>query len=332
MAGMTDERRTTNDERPTTDEEPDGSSFVVRRSSAEHRAPSTEHRLLEPEFLRKLEQLSLVAKRTFRGQMKGERRSPKRGASVEFADYRNYTPGDDLRRVDWNTYARLERLFLKLFHEEEDLNVYLLVDGSRSMGFGSPTKLEYAQKVAAALGYVGLTEEDRVGATIFGDRLRAVLTPVRGRGQVFPFFRFLQSAEAEGVTAFDVALKEYALRTRRPGVAIVISDFFGPEVETGLKALLYRKFELTLIHVLDPGELNPELVGDLKLVDAETGETREITVTPGLLRDYQRALEAFCGGLQSFARRYGVDYIRASTATPFEDLVLQTMRRSGRVA
>jgi uncharacterized protein (DUF58 family) len=324
MAVMTiDQRPTTDDQRPTTDD---------RRARSQEPGARSQERLLEPEFLRKLEQLSLVAKRTFRGQMKGERRSPKRGASVEFADYRNYTPGDDLRRVDWNTYARLERLFLKLFHEEEDLNVYLLLDSSRSMGFGSPTKLEYGQKVAAALGYVGLTEEDRVGATIFGERLRTILSPVRGRGQIFPFFRFLQGAQAEGVTGFEASLKEYALRTRRPGVAIVISDFLGPDVEAGLKALLYRKFELTLIHVLDPSELNPELVGDLKLVDAETGETREITVTPGLLREYQRTLEAFCGGLQAFARRYGVDYIRASTATPFEDLVLQTMRRSGRVA
>jgi uncharacterized protein (DUF58 family) len=288
--------------------------------------------LLEPEFLRKLEQLSLVAKRSFSGQLKGEKRSTKRGTSVEFADYRDYTAGDDLRRVDWNTYARLERLFLKLFLEEEDLHVYLLVDGSRSMGFGAPSKLEYARRVAAALGYVGLTSYDRVGATVFADRLRAILPPVRGRGQIFPFFRFLESARPEGVTTFGASLREYALRTRRPGVAVVISDFFGPDVEAGLKALLYRKFQMTLVHVLDPTELSPAFLGDLKLIDSETGATREITVSPSLLREYQRTVEAFCGGLQSFCRRYGVDYIRATTATPFEELILNYFRRSGLVS
>jgi uncharacterized protein (DUF58 family) len=288
--------------------------------------------LLEPEFLRKLEQLSLVAKRSFSGQLKGEKRSTKRGTSVEFADYRDYSAGDDLRRVDWNTYARLERLFLKLFLEEEDLHVYLLVDGSRSMGFGTPSKLEYARRVAAALGYVGLTSYDRVGATVFAERLRATLPPVRGRGQIFPFFRFLERAQPEGITTFGASLREYALRTRRPGVAVVISDFFGPDVEAGLKALLYRKFQMTLVHVLDPGELSPPFLGDLKLIDSETGESREITVSPSLLREYQRTVEAFCGNLQGFCRRYGVDYIRATTATPFEDLILKYLRRSGLVS
>jgi uncharacterized protein (DUF58 family) len=288
--------------------------------------------MLEPEFLRKLERLSLVAKRTFRGQLKGEKRSPRRGTSVEFADYRDYTPGDDLRRVDWNTYARLERLFLKLFMEEEDLHVYLLVDTSRSMGFGSPAKLAYAQRVAAALGYVGLTQEDRVGATLFAERLRATLPPTRGRGNVFTFFRFLEGARAEGVTSFGACLREYALRTRRPGVAVVMSDCFGADVETGLKALLYRKFQVTLLHVLDREELQPTLVGDLKLIDSETGEAREITVSASLLRQYQRTVDAFCGGLQAFCRRYGVDYVRTTTDTPFEDLILKYLRRSGLVA
>lgn len=288
--------------------------------------------LLDPEFLRKLERLSLVAKRAFRGQLKGEKRSPKRGASVEFADYRDYTPGDDLRRVDWNTYARLERLFLKLFMEEEDLHVHLLIDTSCSMGFGTPTKLAYAQRVAAALGYVGLTREDRVGAALFADRLCATLSPTRGRGNVFTFFRFLSGAMSEGRTSFGAALREYALRTRRPGVAMVISDCFGSDLETGLKALLYRKFQVTLLHLMDREELSPSLVGDLKLIDSETGETREITVSASLLRRYQQAVDAFCGGLQSFCRRYGVDYLRVTTDTPFEELVLNYLRRSGLVA
>jgi uncharacterized protein (DUF58 family) len=309
-----------------------GSAFLLTdyalRTTHYAPMPST---LLEPAFLNKLEQLSLVSKKVFAGQLKGEKRSTRRGTSVEFADYRDYSAGDDLRYIDWNTYARLEKLFLKLFVEEEDLHVYLLLDRSQSMAFGSPAKLEYAKRVAAALGYIGLTNYDRVGASLFAERLHATMLPVRGRGQVFRFFQFLEGVQPQGVTSFDRSLREYALRTRRPGVVIVISDCFDPNYEAGLKALLYRKFQVTLLHVFDATELKPDFLGDLKLIDAETGEVREITVSPSLLRDYQRAVENFCGGLQRFCRRYGVDYIRTTTDTPFEDLILKYLRRSGLV-
>jgi len=287
--------------------------------------------LLEPQFLNRLEQLSLVSRKVFAGQLKGEKRSTRRGTSVEFADYRDYSTGDDLRYIDWNTYARLDKLFLKLFVEEEDLHVYLLVDRSQSMAFGSPEKLEYARRVAAALGYIGLTNYDRVGVAFFADRLHATMFPVRGRGQVFSFFRFLEQARPQGVTSFDRSLREYALRTRRPGVAVVISDFFDPDYEAGLKALLHRKFQVTLIHVFDRAELQPDFLGDLKLIDAETGAVREITVSPSLLREYQRTVDNFCAGLQRFCRRYGVDYIRTTTDAPFEDLILKYLRRTGLV-
>jgi uncharacterized protein (DUF58 family) len=288
--------------------------------------------LLEPDFLRKLEQLSIVSKRAFSCQLKGEKRSTKRGTSIEFADYRDYSHGDDLRRIDWNTYARLDRLFLKLFMEEEDLHVYLLLDASRSMDFGSPKKLDYGRRVAAALGYVGLSNYDRVGAAIFGARLQGRLAPVRGRGQSFSLFDFLQKAEPEGETSFARSLKEYALKTRRPGVAVVISDFFNSDYEEGLKSLLARRFQITLVHVMDDAELRPDLLGDLKLVDSETGEEREISVSPGLLREYQASVDRFCGGLHGFCSRYGMDYIRTTTSAPFEDLVLKYLRRTGLVA
>jgi uncharacterized protein (DUF58 family) len=287
--------------------------------------------LLEPEFLRKLEQLSIVSKKVFTGQLKGERRSTKRGTSVEFADYRNYTLGDDLRYIDWNTFARLEKLFLKLYMEEEDLHVYMLLDGSQSMAYGSPAKFEYGKRVAAALGYIGLTNFDRVGATVFTDRMREHLPPVRGKQQVFPFFNFLEGAKAGGQTSLAASLKEYALRTRRPGVAVLISDFFDPEWETGFKALLHRKFQVTVIHVLDRSEVRPEHLGDLKLIDCETGEEREITVSGSLLRDYQKAVDQFCGGIQETCRRYGADYLQAITDQPFEDLVLRWLRTAGLV-
>jgi len=291
--------------------------------------PTAPAPLLEPEFLRKLEQLSLVSRKVFTGQLKGERRSARRGTSVEFADFRNYTLGDDLRYVDWNTFARLEKLFLKLFVEEEDLHVYLLVDGSQSMAFGNPAKFDYARRTAAALGYIGLTNYDRVGATILTDRMREHLPPVRGRQQVLPAFRFLAAAAPGGGTSLAAALREFALRTRRPGLAILISDFLDPGWEAGLKALLHRRFQVTALHVLDRSELQPEFVGDLKLVDSETGEEREITVSAGLLREYRQTAERFCAGVQETCRRYGADYLLAVTDQPFEDLVLRWLRSAG---
>ncbi|MBI3911182.1 MAG: DUF58 domain-containing protein [Armatimonadetes bacterium] len=288
-------------------------------------------RLLEPEFLRQLEQLSLVAKRVFAGRLKGERRSVKRGASVEFADYRNYALGDDPRYIDWNTYARLERLFLKLFMEEEDLHVYVLLDGSRSMTFGTPSKFDYARRVAAALGYIGLCGYDRVGAALLGESMREYLAPLRGRPSVFRFFRFLEEAQADGGTALGAALQEWALRARRTGIAILVSDFLDPQWEAGIKALALRKYQLAVIHVLDRSEVEPDLVGDLKLIDAETGEEREISVSGVLLRDYRRALDHFCGSLQAACRKYGADYLRATTDVPFEDLVLRWLRSRGLV-
>ncbi len=287
--------------------------------------------LLEPEFLRKLEQLSLMSKKVFAGQLKGERRSTRRGTSVEFADFRNYSLGDDLRYIDWNTYARLEKLFLKLFVEEEDLHVYLLLDGSQSMAYGAPSKFEYGRRIAASLGYIGLTNFDRVGATVFADRLRDYLAPVRGRAQVFPFFQFLESARVGGQTSLAGSLKEYALRARRPGIAILVSDFFDPEWETGLKALLHRRFQVVCIQTLDRSEVRPDLLGDLKLVDCETGEEREITVSAGLLKEYQKAVDQFCGGIQGTCRKYGCDYLQAITDVPFEDLILKWLRTSGLV-
>lgn len=287
--------------------------------------------LLEPEFLRKLEQLSIVSKKVFSGQLKGERRSTRRGTSVEFADYRNYTLGDDPRYLDWNTYARLEKLFLKLFVEEEDLHVYVLIDGSRSMAYGSPAKFDYARRVAASLGYIGLANYDRVGCTIFDERMRHHFPPIRGKQQVFQYFNFLENAVPDGQTSLSGSLKEYALRTRRPGVAILLSDFFDPEWETGLKALLHRKFQVAVVHVLDRSEVRPEVLGDLKLVDCETGEEREITVSPSLLKDYQKAVDQFCGGIQDTCRRYGADYLQAITDEPFEDLILKWLRRAGLV-
>jgi len=292
---------------------------------------TTSQELLSPDFLRKLEQLTLVAKRVFPGRMRGERRSSKRGASVEFADYRNYTVGDDFRRVDWNVYARLEKLFLKLFVEEEDLHVYLLIDASRSMTFGEPSKLLYAKRAAAALGYIALSSLDRVGFAALSGPSAVTLSPKRGKGHIFAIFDWLGDVEGEGETNLAASLRDFTLRTRTPGIAVVISDCFDPNYEKGIFALLSRRFEVSLIHVLDDEEMRPTIVGDLKLIDSETAAEREISITPALLRRYDRAVSEFCSDIESFCLRYGVNYIRTTVSSDFEDLVLTYLRRRGMV-
>lgn len=289
------------------------------------------HSLLHPRFLKKLEALSLVSKRVFAGQTKGERRSVKRGSSIEFADYREYALGDDLRYVDWKAYGRLEKLFLKLFVEEEDLNLHLLIDTSRSMDFGSPlTKLDYARRVAAAVGYIALAEYDRVSVAPFAGGLGAAMPPQRGKPGIVPFFDFLERhVSPGGPTRFGDALSRYAASAKGIGIAVVLSDFFDDTYLTGLKALLARRFQIVLIHVLDEDEVRPKITGDLRLRDSETGEEREVSISPFLLAQYETQLKSFCDGLQKTASRYGMDYVRASTDVPFEDVILKFLRGGG---
>ncbi len=287
--------------------------------------------LLEPKFLKKLETLSLAAKRIFAGRTQGERRSRKHGASVEFADFREYALGDDLRYVDWKAYGRLEKLFLKLFVEEEDLSLHLLIDTSRSMEFGAPIrKSDYARRVTAALGYIALAEYDRVTVAGFADALGAVSPPLRGRPGIAPFFRFLQAqTEPKGGTRFGDALTRYAARANNPGIAVVLSDFFDETHAAGLRALRARHFQIVLIHVLDAEEVNPALNGDLRLVDAESGETRDVSLSPYVLGQYQAQFAKFTDGLHDLAGRYGMDYVRAVTDVPFEDVILKFLRLQG---
>ncbi len=292
---------------------------------------ATTQTLLDPQFLKKLEALSLVSKRVFAGQTKGERRSTKRGSSVEFADFREYSLGDDLRYVDWKAYGRLEKLFLKLFVEEEDLSIHLLVDTSQSMDFGSPlTKADYARRVAAALGYIALSEYDRVLLASFTSALGEQMPPLRGKPGIFPFFQFLETKlPVGGGTRFGDALAQYAAQAKNVGIAVVLSDFFDPTHVQGIKALLSRRFQVVLLHVLDEEEVHPTLTGDLRLIDSETGEVREVSISPHLLAQYEAQLQSFCGGLQTLANRYNMDYVRASTGVPFEDVILKFLRSGG---
>ncbi|MDR7417959.1 MAG: DUF58 domain-containing protein, partial [Armatimonadota bacterium] len=228
---------------------------------------STRAPLFEPEFLARLEQLTLLSHRLYRSGLRGERRSSTLGRGVEFADHRSYHIGDDYRYIDWHIYSRLDRLFVKLFSEEEDVTVHLFVDASRSMGWGEPAKLDYAVRVAAALGYIGLANLDRVGAVFFGDRVLRMLAPIRGRPGVFRLFRFLGDVAPDGRSDLAAALSEYSLRTRRRGVLVIISDLMFPDgMDAGLRMARAHRFEPFVVHLLTDEELAPALNGDLRLV------------------------------------------------------------------
>lgn len=280
-----------------------------------------------PEFLVQLERLSLLSRRTFRGSVKGERRSPRRGHSVEFADYRAYGHGDDLRYVDWNIYGRLDRLHVKLFVDEEDLCLHLLVDASASMGFGTPTKLDYAVRLAAALGFVGLVNHERVGVGILRERVAEGWPPTRGRGQILPMMNFLAEVRPDGGTRLDEGLGNYAKRARESGLVVVISDLLDPAgYERGVRALLERRFDVHLVHLLDPEEVNPTLGGDLRLIDSETAELRDLTADAEALRGYRERLRQFLERVETFCRTQEIGYHRVITDTPVEAFVVAQLR------
>ena len=287
----------------------------------------TGQELLSADFLVQLERLSLLSRRSFRGRVKGERRSPRKGISVEFSDYRQYGVGDDLRYVDWNVYARLDRLYLKLFVDEEDLCLHLLLDASASMGFGEPSKLEHTAKLAGALGFVGLVGLERVGVGVVRERMAEGFSPARGRSQVLPLMDFVGRLRAGGATSLNDGLAAYALRSREAGLAVLISDLMDPTgYERGLKALLERRFDVHVIHVLAPEEMNPGFGGDLRLLDAETDELRDLTLDGEALRAYQARLRDFLDRAEQFCRGNEITYHRVVTDTPVEEFMLRQLK------
>ncbi len=293
---------------------------------------TTQQQLLSNEFIAKLEQLELVSRKVFVGRLKGERRSKRRGQSVEFADYRNYVVGDDLRFLDWNIYGRLDRLFIKLFLEEEDLHFYLLVDSSVSMDFGDPTKLFYAKQVAAALAFIGLINHDRVVVETFNDRLDARIGPVRGRTQFWRVMDFLTNLEPAGGSRLAESAKNFAIKNTGKGIVVVLSDFMDKAgYEEALRYLVARNMDIYAIQILSQEEVAPELAGDLRLVDAEDDDIADITVSAPLLKRYKQNLDAFCGGLKDWCSRRAITYVFTTNQRPFDQLVLSYLRQRGLV-
>jgi len=301
--------------------------------------------LLTPELLRRLEQFQLLAARRAKSSLRGERRSRARGQSVEFADYRSYVPGDDFRYLDWNLYGRLERLFLKLYEEERELPVRIFLDASESMTFGEPRKFDFARQVAAAVGYVALCGFDRVSVIPFPNlandstaeqassiterAARGALRSVRGKKSALQFFQNLSAVTAGGPANLNESLRRGALEARQAGLALVLSDFLDPDgYEAGLNALVGRGFQVDLVQILAPDELNPVTFGDLRLVDSETGAMQEVTFGRYRMKSYQQTVQNFLQRLREFCQARGMNYFTASSNTSLEELLLKQLRQA----
>lgn len=303
--------------------------------------------LLEPAFLVRLEPLALTAHRPRAGQMQGERRSTKRGTSVEFADYRDYARGDDLRRVDWNIYARLERPYVKLFEEEEDLAVHLLLDGSGSMDWGGEergrqgegetrgqgeegaNKWLYARRLAAALGVIALNGGDRLTITAICSPQPATFT-ARGRGHALRMLQWLADLPAGGTTDLNASLCSYALQGGRAGLLVLLSDLFSPSgYLDGLTALAARGHEIVVVHLLSPDEVDPPLGGDLRLLDVETGDPQEVSIDGGLRDLYHHRLVTWQDEIRAACQARDARYVPLTTDRPLEGVVIKELRQYG---
>jgi len=279
-------------------------------------------------FLRQLERLLLLMKRPVRGGLKGGRRSVKRGQSVEFADFRDYSLGDDLRQLDWNVLARLEKLFIKLYVEEEDVTISFLLDCSASMAAGQPPKLLFAKRAAAALGYIGLASEDRVALTALAGRAGRRQVALRGSGRVFRLLSALSSINAaDGPTDLLAAARHAGAQLRGRGVVVLISDLLDPAADKVIRDLAATGSELIILHVLSPEELDPSLEGDVRLVDVETGDGLDVTVDLATIDDYKARLAAWQEGFADLAARRGATYVPIPTTLPLADLVFAELRR-----
>ncbi|MCO6045538.1 DUF58 domain-containing protein [Aeoliella sp. ICT_H6.2] len=287
--------------------------------------------LFDSEFLRRLEYLSLVSRRVFRGKLLAQRRTKQLGGGIEFADHREYTPGDDLRYLDWNIYARYGDVLLKRFQEEEDLHVYILLDVSQSMSIASQEKFDYARRIAAALAYIALADMDRVSIYAYADEVKDILPITRGKDRILSVLRFLERLEPSGEsTRLKHVASALVQRAQRTGLAIVISDLYDQQgFRDGVDLLRYRRFEPHLIQLHTVEEANPTWLGDLELRDIETGDTRKVTISERKLKQYREVFAEFLHSIDAYCRTYSLSCTRSTIDLPFDELILRMMRAAG---
>lgn len=308
------------------------SQFFLQQ--AKLKRPQKVDELLDATLMARIGQLDLVSRKIFAGKIQGERRSKRRGQSVEFADFRPYVHGDDLRFVDWNIYGRLDRLFLKIFLEEEDLSLMLVIDSSASMDWGSPNKFLYAQRLAMALGYVGLVNHNRVTMAAFGESTGLQkLSNLRGRRRTSEMGKWMLNLQPGGAGTFEESMKSLALSRQGRGVMVLVSDFlFKDGYEKGLRYLTGRGYDVWCIQTLAPQETDPAahgLAGDYRLVDIEDKDEAEVTASPGLIEQYRANLGAWCANLRDFCVRRSIMHLVVETSTDVDALVLEYLRKRG---
>ncbi len=307
--------------------------------------------LLPAGLAARLGQLDVSSRKIMTGKLKGERRSKRRGESVEFADHRPYVYGDDLRHIDWNVFGRLDKMFMKLFLEEEDLSLQIIIDCSASSDAGEPNKFLYMQRLAAALGYIGLVNLNRVGISALGDKglregekpeigpdgkelppqgLVSAIRDLRGKRRLQDLASYILSIEPAGQTRFTDACKRIAITRRGKGVVIILSDFFIKEgYEAGLRLLKGQGYDVYAIQVLSPQEMEPNIGGDLRLKDIEDGDTAEVTITAPLLKKYKQILNAYCNKLHQFCTQRDIIHMTVKSDMPVDQLVMDYLRRRG---
>ncbi len=289
--------------------------------------------LFDKDFLKKLEYLDLIAKRLVFGRQQALRPSVKKGASIEFKDFREYSPGDDPRTVDWSVYARLGELVIKLFRQEEELDLWVLLDGSGSMDFGEPHKFDHARRIAAALAYIGMSNMDSSSVVPFADELRRGREHMRGRGKVFGLLDFLTGLGPDGRTDIQAVTRSFVSRVRRPGLVVIISDFYGLErAQRAIDQLRFFKHQIHVIQVACPWELDPPIRGELRLLDAESSDHEDLTITDSMLRRYREAFDGFSADLRRYSMRYSVGYALARSDVPFDEFLLGMLQRGGLLA
>lgn len=286
--------------------------------------------LLSPDLMRKLDALELRARRPLAGRIRGEQRSVRKGHSLEFADYRTYIQGDDLRFVDWKIFARLDRLFLKMFMEEEDLFVYVLLDASHSMGMGEPAKFPCAIRLAAALSYLALAGTHRIAIQPYAEALRPPLDPLRGRGQYGRVEQYLRGLEPQGATETRSGLAAFRDRIRGAGIVFLISDLLDRQGSVeALKPLLAGRFDVAVLHLLSPDEEEPMWDGDWKLLDIEDGGTVGVSMSARLRDAYAQTVRKFRAEQQSACSRFGFTYVPIRSDLSVESVLLHSLRSRG---
>ncbi len=289
--------------------------------------------LFDTEYLKKLEYLELIARRLVFGRQQAQRLSVRKGASIEFKDYREYSPGDDPRTVDWSVYARLGEVVVKLYRQEEELDLWVLLDSSGSMRFGEPDKFDQARRITGALAYIGMSNMDSASVLPFAGGLQGGRIRLRGRGQVFRLLKYLGQLNANGETNLHETARAFVARVRRPGLVAIISDFYGLEqCQRAIDVLRFYGHEVYVIHVASPWELDPPIRGEYRLVDSESSDHADIVVTDGMLKRYRRKHDEFSEALRGYCMKNSIGSSLARTDVAFDEFLTSVLRHGGLVA